>query len=195
MHLEGYIDVATRLRMAFTKYPDLRIVEHEPRLVADGAFLEVQITVYRSPDDPLPTCGRAWERYPGQTAFTKNSEMMTAATSALGRALRYMGLGLDEPAIASQDEVRPRLGETPNRPGRTKPPIVDPYGYVVGEPKTESDPAGEIPRPASEKQRNYVAGLARTVGRDIDVTDLTNAEAQKLIDELKPLADQKRHER
>jgi hypothetical protein len=45
-----------------------------------------------------------FEPYPGRTTFTKLSEQANGATSALGRALGYMGFGIDK-SIASSNEV------------------------------------------------------------------------------------------
>jgi hypothetical protein len=106
MDLSNYVTVDERLRSALERYPDLRIIESLPevRSIGDSAFIEVTCTVYREPDDPLPAIGTAWEPFPGRTPYTRDSEMMNAATSALGRALGYMGLGIAR-SIASADEV------------------------------------------------------------------------------------------
>jgi hypothetical protein len=45
-----------------------------------------------------------FEPYPGRTTFTKLSEQANGATSALGRALGYMGFGIDK-SIATSNEV------------------------------------------------------------------------------------------
>ena len=111
--LEGYVDVAGRLRLALDKYPELRVVESRPAIVTtpDGAvFVEVTVTVYRTPDDTLPAIATAWEPFPGRTPYTKNSEMMNCSTSALGRALGFMGFGI-RASLASLNEVDHRRGE------------------------------------------------------------------------------------
>lgn len=109
---DGYVDVPTRLRMALGKYPDLRIQE-TARAIEPGPdgteVLVCTVTVWRSPDDPLPSIASASEPYPGRTPFTRNSELMVGMTSALGRALGYMGFGIDR-SIASSNEVEARTG-------------------------------------------------------------------------------------
>lgn len=110
VNLDGYIDVATRRRMAVEVWPELRIVEGHPELVTvgDSMFVQVTVTVYRSPDDPMPTSATCWERVPGRTPYTRDSEMMNCATSALGRALGYMGVGVIN-SLATRDEVSLRI--------------------------------------------------------------------------------------
>lgn len=117
---DDYVDVATRLAAAFEKWPDLRIVEDPPQLreVADRLFLEVRVHVWRTADDPIPCVAHAWEPFPGRTPFTKDSEMMVGSTSALGRALAFMGLA-GRKSIASADEVRAaKERQTPQKPAQ-----------------------------------------------------------------------------
>lgn len=119
---DGYVDVPTRLRMALGKYPDLRIQETARSIEPgpDGSqVLVCTVTVWRSPDDPLPSIASASEPYPGRTPFTRNSELMVGMTSALGRALGYMGFGIDR-SIASSNEVEARTG-TPAPAPRSAP--------------------------------------------------------------------------
>lgn len=115
---DGYVDVPTRLRMALGKYPDLRIQETARSIEPgpDGSqVLVCTVTVWRSPDDPLPSIASASEPYPGKTPFTRNSELMVGMTSALGRALGYMGFGIDR-SIASSNEVDARTGAPTSAP-------------------------------------------------------------------------------
>ena len=108
MNLDGYVQVADRLQMALDKHPELRVVE-QPATVLDwpgGQVLMCTVTVYRDPDDPCPVTASATEAIPGKTPYTKGSELMVGNTSALGRALGYMGFGLKSGSIASRDEVQ-----------------------------------------------------------------------------------------
>lgn len=126
--LSGYVTVAERLAAALARFPDLRVVESAPEIVelGDAVYLSVNVTVYRMGDDPRPTNARAWERWPGRTPYTKDSEQMNASTSALGRALGYMGFGIAR-SISSADEVavaqsRRELGERARPNGRAVRP-------------------------------------------------------------------------
>jgi hypothetical protein len=118
MNLDNYVTVNERLAAALKEFPELRIVEEAPevRLVENIAYIEVCVSVYRNTDDPLPAIARAWEPWPGKTPFTRDSEMMNAATSALGRALGYMGLGLGK-SIATADEVQLRRDDNEHNSG------------------------------------------------------------------------------
>lgn len=124
--LSGYVPVVERLQRALAAYPELRIVEQPARVVelGDRLFVVASVTVFRSPDDPLPTTAEAWEPFPGRTPYTRDSEAANAATSALGRALGYMGYGLTV-SIASADEIRARTdtpADSPPKPARSTPP-------------------------------------------------------------------------
>jgi hypothetical protein len=106
MNLDGYVPVVDRLAAALEAHPDLRVVEagHTVEDLGGDMVLVCRVAVYRSADDTLPAIGTASEQVPGRTPYTKGSELMVGYTSALGRALGYMGFGIDK-AIASADEV------------------------------------------------------------------------------------------
>jgi hypothetical protein len=193
MNLDGYIDVTTRLAKALALFPDLRITETNPKVVTvdNARFVEVTCTVWRSTDDPIPVRASAWEPIPGASAFTRNSEMMNASTSALGRALGFLGMGIGK-SIASADEVSYRTSETartgPAREAGSRP-----------SPTMEADPEGAIPRPrlvdgprpASEKQRGFIRKLLTerdyTLDDGIVIDDLDVAAAHELIELLKSI--------
>lgn len=124
--LDGYVTVNERLRMALERWPELRVVEATPKIVpvGDATFIEVTITVFRDPDDRLPCTASAWEPIPGKTPYTRDSEMMNASTSALGRCLGLMGVGTAA-SISTADEViardYDRAAKTHGTPARRKP--------------------------------------------------------------------------
>ncbi len=108
MDLSNYVDVPTRFAMALERWPELRIIENRPEVitVGDKTFIAVTVQAWRTPEDPISCQATAWEPIPGLTPFTKNSEMMNASTSALGRVLGFMmSFG---PKMASAEEVRNR---------------------------------------------------------------------------------------
>jgi hypothetical protein len=88
MDLSNYVDVATRLKLALDKWPDLRVQETGRELleVGDKQYLVCTVTAWRTADDPIPSIASAWEPLPGVTPYTRNSELMVGFTSALGRA-------------------------------------------------------------------------------------------------------------
>ncbi len=112
-----YIDVAARIVDFRSKHPDgslqpadlaepFRIVE-----IGGQQFVVVVAAAYRSPDDPRPGIGMAYEAYPGKTNFTRGSELQNAETSAWGRAIVAALAGDTKRGIASADEVRNRREE------------------------------------------------------------------------------------
>lgn len=121
MNLDGYITVAERLSRALEKWPELRITEAPPRIitVGDSTYIEVTTTIWRSPDDPMPTQASCWEPWPGKTPFTRDSEQPNASTSALGRCLGLMGVAVDK-ALATADEVENRKQDSNSPPVRAQ---------------------------------------------------------------------------
>ena len=111
MNLDGYVTVNERLKLALAKYPDLRVEELPFDIVEIGGQTNLHCTVrvYTTPDDTRPVLGSVLEPIPGRTPYTRNSELMVGMTSALGRALGYLGFGIDK-GIASNDEVAARIG-------------------------------------------------------------------------------------
>lgn len=176
MNLDGYIDVPSRLRAALAKHPDLRVLEQIPEIVTinERTFIQSTVQVYRDPDDPLPTAGTAWEPFPGQTPFTRNSEMMNAATSALGRALGYMGFGLDG-SIASANEVRNRQEE--------RVADIEARGHRINH-NVSVPPAA--PRKPSDRQLEVIARMAAERGLE-EPQVATADEASQAIDRLKAM--------
>lgn len=111
MNLDGYVTVNQRLIAALAKYPELRIVEepHTVETIGDQIMLVCSVWVYTTPDDSRPVRGSVTEPFPGKTPYTRNSELMVGYTSAVGRALGYLGFAIDK-SIASSDEVAARVG-------------------------------------------------------------------------------------
>ena len=111
--MSDYVDVKTRLTQALAAHPQLRITEHRPVpvMVGDQLFIECAVTVARDPEDMVPVTAYMYEPFPGRTPYTKLSEQANGATSALGRALGYMGFGITA-SLASANEVRNRQDNT-----------------------------------------------------------------------------------
>jgi hypothetical protein len=107
--LSNYVDVAARLRMAIEHYPNMSVLEHpvQVREVDGKTYIEVTVEVICNDDADRRATASAWEIHPGHTPYTKESEMMNSSTSALGRALGFLGFGITK-SIASQDEVKAR---------------------------------------------------------------------------------------
>ena len=128
MNLGDYVDVPTRFRLALDKWPEMRVVEEPAKIItiADRTFISVTMTVYRDPSDPLPAVATCWEPFPGTTPYVRNSEMMNASTSCLGRVL---GLMIPFGKMASFEEVQNRQEDTAT-PARAPKVQLVPEGEV-----------------------------------------------------------------
>lgn len=124
-NMDGYVDVAERIREFAAKYPegslssDLQLIHRE---IDEKTYLLGWLCTaraYRTPDDPQPGVGHAFEQIPGKTPYTKDSEAMNAETSAWGRAI--VALGFDTKKIASAEEVQARQGAGDGK-------VADPHG-------------------------------------------------------------------
>jgi hypothetical protein len=104
--ISDYVDVKTRIELLYKKYENASI-QFEFKGVMDGNpdFIWGVAYVYRNPDDPRPTTGTCSELAQGKTAFTRGSELANLETSAIGRAIGALGIGLGK-SMASKQEVK-----------------------------------------------------------------------------------------
>lgn len=109
-----YIDVATRVVEFKKLWPQGSLTQVSLEFLRDFGgkdWVVYTAAAYRSPDDPNPGIGTAWEPVPGPTRFTRDSEVQNAETAAWGRAM-VAALAVDtRKGIASQEEVRNRTVE------------------------------------------------------------------------------------
>jgi len=197
--LSEYVDVKTRLKQALALYPQLRIVEHRPEItqVGDQLFIECSVTVSRDPEDPIPVTAYVFEPYPGKTSFTKNAEQMNGATSVLGRALGYMGLGIDK-SIASSNEL---LGRQEAAEERTKvvsiarpTPVLDgPRSKEIGSARLTAREQTEASQTsntggATANQIKMLTQMCAERGLDFDpAAPMTYSEAKDMFLAIKPI--------
>lgn len=104
--LSGYTTVNQRIIQFYDLYENGVISTAPAKIIelADRTFISVVAEVYTAPG-AVPILAEAWETFPGKTPYTRDAEMMNAATSAIGRALMQLGIGIDK-AAASADEVK-----------------------------------------------------------------------------------------
>lgn len=165
--MDGYIDVATRLKMAFEKYPDLRIQETAREIIEmpdKTCFIRCTVTIWRNADDPIPCIATACEIYPGRTPYTKMSESEVGFTSAIGRSLAYMGFSGNK-SLASADEIMAAQSRTPQGKLAQVQPIRDDLEQPFGDTQTVAQVAY-----ASPKQRGMIRALFGT--KKIGTTDM-----------------------
>ena len=192
--MDNYVDVATRLKWAFEKYPDLRIQETHREVIEmpdKSCFIRCVVTIWRTADDQIPVVASACELYPGKTSFQRYSESECGFTSAVGRALAYAGFSGNK-SLASLDEITSAKGR---QPAAQLAPVIPLHDV---EQPFESDGASPYANP---KQLGLIRVLAskqglsndqlkefctNTVGRPImSSKELTKAEVSKVIDALK----------
>jgi hypothetical protein len=209
--LSEYVDVKTRLKQALKVFPQLRIVEHRPEItqVGDQLFIECSVTVSRDPEDPIPVTAYVFEPYPGKTSFTRNAEQMNGATSVLGRALGYMGLGIDK-SIASSNEIlgRQQGAEEDDRkrvvsiarptpvldsPRETPTSVMGPRSKQIGEARLSAREQTEASKPsngggATPNQIKMLTQMCAERGLDFDPeTPMTYSEAKDMFLNIKPI--------
>jgi hypothetical protein len=175
---DDYIEVAERLVQFFQQHPEGSLRPLDPTRPywfedVDGQrFVVYAAAAFRTPDDPSPGVGMAWELVPGKTNFTRTSELMNAETSAWGRALVALGVAANR-GIASKQEVlaaRSRQGERepevkPARKRRTPPAPPGPEADEIATPPDFADPdlvdavrseAGALPEPQRHALREFL---------------------------------------
>jgi hypothetical protein len=189
--MDNYVDVATRLKIAFERWPEMRIQETAREVIEmpdKSCFIRCTVTIWRDPKDPIPLIASACEIYPGRTPYTKFSESEVGYTSAIGRALAMGGIAANK-AIASRDEVMAAQSRQPIAP------VVQLHDVEVPFP---DEPQREY---ATPKQMGMMRALANgqglkgddlktfisaTLNREVHTSgELTKRDISKVIDALK----------
>lgn len=151
--MDDYVDVAERIRDFNRKYPEGSLQAELVYMENPAGWLCVA-QAYRTPDDPRPGVGHAFESVPGKTPYTRDSEAQNAETSAWGRAI--VALGFETKKIASRQEVRNR-----------------------SEPESQFKPPAAKPTPTQKKQfAEVISNLAATDPSKI-WADIANKAAQR----------------
>jgi hypothetical protein len=112
--LKDYTDVKERIGLFYKAHPDGRLVTDRVEIWQDDDIprVVVRALAYRSPDDTLPGTGWSWMVLPGTTNFTRGSEIENTETSAWGRAIGSLGIGISK-GIGSADELAAHEGQAP----------------------------------------------------------------------------------
>ena len=108
--LENYTPVNERILAFYKLYPSGSIQTIWVDELTNDKRITFRATVYRTPDDARPCTGTSWMAIPGATSFTRGSECENAETSAIGRALGALGIGIER-GVASADEVAIKSGD------------------------------------------------------------------------------------
>ena len=189
--MDNYVDVATRLKIAFERWSDLRIQETAREVIEmpdKSCFIRCTVTIWRDAADPIPVIASACEIYPGRTPYTKFSESEVGYTSAIGRALAMMGIGANK-ALASRDEVMAAQSRQPIAPVVQLRDVEVPF---PDEPQREYPSAKQLGMMRALANGQGIKGddlktfCSATLGREINTTgDLTKRDISKVIDALK----------
>lgn len=153
--LSNYVPVNERIVQFYQQFPNGRIAAEPPiiREIGSRTFIEVTASVYRDAEDEKPCVASAWEEFPGKTPYTKDSEMMNAETSAIGRALAAAGVSVNR-SMASREEVRNRgasdAGYAQNKTKRT----------IAPKPAVNDRPASKQPTISESEAQELITAMA-----------------------------------
>lgn len=191
--LGDYVPVAERIRQFKAKHPEGTLQPADPSRpyaidriqTADGVrtFVVYAAAAYRTPDDPRPGIGIAWEPFPGLSDFTHNSELMNAETSAWGRAIRAAQGDDETTPIATAEEVAARRSEKgqsaliPNEKLATKPQVTRLRKAATA---------------AGIAEDHLLMQLSQQYGDEITPERLTRPQASHVIEVLEKLAADKK---
>lgn len=156
--LSNYTTVNERIITFYDLYPQGFISTHPAKIVdiSGHTFISVVAEVSCSPDGPT-IIAEAWEPFPGKTPYTRDSEQQNAATSAIGRCLGQLKIGI-KAGVASQDEVK----------ARTPLDVIEDKARAPKPPKTEWDRPDRVNSlggiKATEKQLKLVHARLHSIG-------------------------------
>ena len=166
--LSNYVDVATRIKLLAEKYPNYSIVCGAPKIIeiAGHYFIEVTCHLQTGSEEGRGASASAWEPFPGKTPYTRDSEMMNAETSAIGRAIGALGIGLTG-SMATSNEVANRQGTTTTVVNNT---TVTQHG-----------------NPPSDKQLWLYKKLLKDAGKipPVNIAEMDKFEVSRAIEALK----------
>ena len=186
-NMDGYVQVVDRIKLFYARYPEGSLQMGTPTFIDIGEqkWAMGRAYAYRTPTDERPGVGTAWEIVPGTTNFTRGSEIQNLETSAWGRAIGSLGIGIDA-NIATLDEVQQakergkvmRTTETPpDDPWQTEAVSPLPLSPEVVRPKKDSHSTGRTSKgssmyPATAPQLKAVHAIMGKQGLNDDLDKL-----------------------
>ena len=188
-NMQDYVDVKERIALFYKQYPEGSIqFEYKGTLESNSDMIWGIAYAYRTADDTRPGIGTAAELAVGKTTFTRGSELMNLETSAWGRAIGALGIGLGKSVATRQEVEAAQARQEPND---------DPWGEQRPLPKGK--PNNGMDNEMTEKQYGLIKALfnysfsAMTdyvaefkTKNELSADDkLTTFWASKLIEELK----------
>lgn len=182
---KDYVMVNERIKAFKELYPDYAIVTEIEHL-GDGMCV-IKAMVMDAEGNPKAT-GHAYEKE-GSSPINKTSYIENCETSAVGRALGFMGIGIDT-SICSAEELAIAISqqETPEQIAERKL-----NGEAVELPTGED--FAKAMKSASSQQITMIKGIAERIGQPTDnickkykvkeLGDLSPEQATEIIDKLK----------
>ena len=182
---KDYVMVNERIKAFKELYPDYAIVTEIEHL-GDGMCV-IKAMVMDAEGNPKAT-GHAYEKE-GSSPINKTSYIENCETSAVGRALGFMGIGIDT-SICSAEELAIAMSqqETPEQIAERKL-----NGEAVELPTGED--FAKAMKSASAQQITMIKGIAERIGQPTDnickkykvkgLDDLSPEQATEIIEKLK----------
>ncbi len=132
--LGDYVDVKERVRLFYERWPEGALVTDEAYMSQDPdgkVRVWCKALAYRTPGDEHPGVGWSTLEVPGSTPYTKGAEVENTETSAWGRAIGALGIGIVK-SIATTDEIANKEGEADRKPPVRvlTAPQYDPGGLI-----------------------------------------------------------------
>jgi hypothetical protein len=153
-NLGDYVDVKERLQEFYKQFPNGSIqFEYRGVMEHNQLYIWGVAYAYRTPDDPRPGIGTAAELAEGKTTYTRGSELMNLETSAWGRAIGALGIGLGK-SVATRQEVEAAKAR--------QEPETDAWGLPVEPQPLPDKPSagGQYAQPEmTDKQYNLIKSL------------------------------------
>lgn len=165
IHGKGYKTVALRVQEFYEQHSDASIVTEI--VSADDSRVVMKATIYKGAAGVILSTGHA-EEDRNATQINRTSALENAETSAVGRALAFLGLGGTE--IASADEVAQAITQQKNSTGRapqsTAKTVMDEMGLTVT-PEAEAYAQG-IAEAISNEDAAGLKELADELNKDAE---------------------------
>jgi hypothetical protein len=169
--MDGYVTVPERIALFYKRYPEGSLQMDPPVFteVEGKHYVIGRAYAYRTPDDPRPGIGTAWEIVPGTTPFTRGSEIMNLETSSWGRAIGSLNIGIDK-SVATWDEIeaaKARKVEVSKAPT----PVDDQFYTIPPEPQADDawgikKPVFTAGDPITSKQIGMLKGALKKKGAE-----------------------------
>jgi len=176
-NIDGYVTVPERIALFYKRYPEGSLQMDPPEFVqVDGKQWVIgRAYAYRTPEDTRPGVGTAWEIIPGTTPFTRGSEIMNLESSAWGRCIGSLGIGIDK-SIATYDEIE--AAKARNSVVKTTEAIPnDPWQTDTAAPQYKAVSKGSSMYPATEGQVKAIHAILGKQGTKDDLDKLAAVNA------------------